>query len=102
VVTVCLDERRELRWRTRLALGGLDGLADQPPGGTPLHGLLDHEREAILELFDAWGEVDRSHRKLAHRGSRLSLVHVSESTVRRVLADHGLIRVLVLAGCPQG
>ena len=70
--------------------GGMDGLVDQAPGGAPLHGLLDHEREAILELFEAWGEVDRSHRKLAHRGSRLSLVHVSESTVRRVLADHGL------------
>lgn len=85
-----LQERRELRWRTRQALGGMDGLVDQAPGGAPLHGLLDHEREAILELFEAWGEVDRSHRKLAHRGSRLSLVHVSESTVRRVLADHGL------------
>jgi transposase InsO family protein len=35
--------------------------------------------------------VDRSHRKLAHRGSRLGLVHVSESSVRRVLAGQGLI-----------
>ena len=86
-----LDERRELRWRTRLEDSGIDGLADQPPGGAPIHGLLDYEREAIIELFEAWGEVDRSHRKLAHRGSRLSLVHVSESTVRRVLADHGLL-----------
>ena len=86
-----LDERRELRWRTRLGLRGPDGLGDQPPGGAPLHGLLEHEREAILELFEAWGEIDRSHRKLAHRGSRLGLVHVSESTVRRVLAGHGLI-----------
>jgi putative transposase len=86
-----LDDRRELRWRTRRDLGGLDGLVDLRPGGTPLHGLLDHEREAILELFEAWGGIDRSHRKLAHRGSRLSLVHVSESTVRRVLADHGLL-----------
>jgi transposase InsO family protein len=42
-------------------------------------------------LFEAWGEVDRSHRKLAHRGSRLNTVHVSESTVRRVLAAEGLV-----------
>ena len=86
-----LDERRELRWRTRMVRGGLDGLVDQSPGGAPLHSLLDYEREAIVELFEAWGEVDRSHRKLAHRGSRLALVHVSESTVRRVLAGHGFV-----------
>ncbi len=43
-----------------------------------------------MELFESWGEIDRSHRKLAHRGSRLDLVHVSESTVRRVLAAEGL------------
>jgi len=41
-------------------------------------------------LFQAWGEIDRSHRKLAHRGSRLDLVHVSESTVLRVLAAEGI------------
>ncbi len=56
-----------------------------------MHGLLDIERAAILDLFEAWGGFDRSHRKLAHRGSRLDVVHVSESTVRRVLADHGLV-----------
>ena len=41
-------------------------------------------------MFTAWGEIDRSHRKLAHRGSRLDLVHVSESTVLRVLAAEGI------------
>jgi putative transposase len=56
-----------------------------------LHGLLGWERSAIVELFEAWGEIDRSHRKLAHRGSRLALVHVSESSVRRVLAAEGLV-----------
>ena len=76
-----------------MAADGIDGLADQPPGGSPLHGLLDYERAAIIELFEGWGGIDRSHRKLAHRGSRLSLVHVSESTVRRVLADHGLVLI---------
>jgi hypothetical protein len=35
--------------------------------------------------------IDRSRRKLAHRGSRLGLVHVSGSTVRRVLGEEGLV-----------
>jgi putative transposase len=55
-----------------------------------VHGLLAWEHAAIVELFEAWGEIDRSHRKLAHRGSRTGLVHVSESTVRRVLGEEGL------------
>ncbi len=54
-----------------------------------MHGLLAWEVEAILALRKAWGEVDRSHRKLAHRGSYLGLVWVSPSSVRRVLAAHG-------------
>ena len=56
-----------------------------------MHGLCPEEVTAILELFEAWGDVDRSHRKLAHRGSYLGLVWVSPSTVRRVLAAHGLV-----------
>jgi transposase InsO family protein len=83
-----LDHVRCSRWQARRTIGEL---ADRAPGGHPLHGLLEHERAAIVALFEAWGEIDRSHRKLAHRGSRLGLVHVSESTVRRVLADEGLI-----------
>ena len=51
-----------------MAADGIDGLADQPPGGSPLHGLLDYERAALIELFEGWGGIDRSHRKLAHRG----------------------------------
>jgi hypothetical protein len=47
--------------------------------------LLAWERRAIVELFDFWGEIDRSHRKLAHLGSRLEKVFVFESTVLRVL-----------------
>ena len=86
-----LDEDRAAAWQRRRNEGGDAGLVDQAPGGGAIHGLLDYEREAIIELFGAWGDVDRSHRKLAHRGSRLSLVHASESTVRRVLAGHGLI-----------
>jgi putative transposase len=88
-----LDHARYHHWVARRAADRLD---DRPPGGHPVHGLLDRERAAIVELFDTWGSVDRSHRKLAHRGSRLDLVHVSESTMRRVLAAEGL----VLAGNP--
>lgn len=55
-----------------------------------MHGLLPGEREAIVAVFEQWGEIDRSHRKLAHRGSYLGLVWVSPSTVKRVLAAQGL------------
>jgi hypothetical protein len=63
-----LAKRRGHRWLVRLARGGL---ADAAPGGSPMHGLLDAEAEEVLALFDEWGEVDWSHRKLAHRGSYL-------------------------------
>lgn len=85
---VGLDHARYHHWVERREG---DQLHDLAPGGHPLHGILDWERAAILDLFDAWGEVDRSHRKLAHRGSRIGLVHVSESTVARVLHAEGLV-----------
>lgn len=66
-------------------------LDDLPPGVNPLHAILEAKQAAVIKLFETWGHIDRSHRKLAHRGSRIGLVHVSESTVRRVLADEGLI-----------
>ena len=50
-----------------------------------MHWLLPTEAAEILALFDEWGEIDRSHRKLAHRGSYLGRVWVSPSSVRRVL-----------------
>ena len=50
-----------------------------------MHGLLAEEAAQILALFDEWGETDRSHRKLAHRGSYLGRVWVSPASVRRVL-----------------
>jgi putative transposase len=84
-----LDHVRVLRWQTRAALDQLD---DRPPGpDVALHALLDHERAAIVKLSEEWGEIDRSHRKLAHRGSRLGVVHVSESTVLRVLTAEGIV-----------
>jgi putative transposase len=81
--TLGLDHTRLLRWRVRAGLGRL---ADAKPGpDVAVHALLDWERDAIVKVAEEWGEVDRSHRKLAHRGSRLGVVHVSESTVLRVL-----------------
>ncbi len=83
-----LDDLRLARWAERAAQGRL---VDAAPGGTPLHGLLAWERAAVVELYDSWGEVDRSHRKLAARGSRIDAVHVSPSTLRRVLSAEGLV-----------
>jgi len=83
-----LDEMRAARWAARRRAGSL---ADRQPGGNPRHAILDCERAAISTLFDAWGEIDRSHRKLAARGSRVDLVHVSASTLRRVLAEEHLV-----------
>ena len=77
-----VPERRAYRWLGRRAGGRL---ADKAPGGSPMHGLLAEEVAQILALFDEWGETDRSHRKLAHRGSYLGRVWVSPSSVRRVL-----------------
>jgi transposase InsO family protein len=74
------------RWRTRLLAHGT--LEDRAPIGEPVHRLLAWEEQAILELIETWGPVDRSHRKLAHRGSYQQLVWVAPSTVRRVAAKH--------------
>jgi putative transposase len=83
-----LDQDRITRWGIRRAVGRLD---DDIAGGTPVHGILPGEREAIIWLHERWGSIDKSHRKLAHRGSRLDLVHVSESTVWRVLRAENLL-----------
>ncbi|MEQ4209462.1 hypothetical protein [Actinopolymorpha sp. B9G3] len=83
-----LDRARVLRWQARAVE---DRLADAKPGlDVPLHALLGWEREAIVKLAEEWAEIDLSHRKLAHRGSRLELVRVSESTVLRVLQAAGM------------
>ena len=89
-----LDRRRAWRWQQRRAAGRLD---DARAGGRPVHGLLSWERDEIVALFDEWGDIDRSHRKLAHRGSYLGRVWVSPSSADRVLAGHGL----ALAGAPR-
>jgi putative transposase len=76
-----VDERAH-RWRARLRETGT--LEDRDPGGGAVHGLLGWEEQAILDLIETWGWVDRSHRKLAHRGSYTGTVFVSPSTVLRV------------------
>jgi putative transposase len=74
------------RWRARLRAHGT--LVDRAPGGNPVHRLLAWEEAAILALIEDWGLIDRSHRKLAHRGSYTGTVFVSPSSVLRVAAKH--------------
>jgi len=81
-----LADVRAHRWRTRLRDTGT--LEDKHPGGGAVHGLLSWEEAEILDLIEEWGQVDRSHRKIAHRGSRLGVVFVSPSTVLRVALKH--------------
>jgi putative transposase len=96
-----VNDRRLSAWQQRRQAGL--PLEDAPPGpAEALHGLLDWERDAIVELFDEWAEIDRSHRKLAHRGSRLDKVFVSESSVLRVLQAENLILPAPAARDPAG
>ena len=83
------SDDRVHRWRARMRQVGT--LVDRAPGGQAVHGLVPAEVEAILAVAERWGPVDRSHRKLAHRGSYTDTVWVSPSTFRRVLAAHGLV-----------
>jgi putative transposase len=80
-----VDERAH-RWRQRLRETGT--LEDGRPGGGAVHGLLVWEEQAILDLIEQWGPVDRSHRKLAYRGSYTATVFVSPSTLLRVALKH--------------
>jgi putative transposase len=81
-----LADVRAHRWRQRLRDTGT--LEDRDPGGGAVHSLLSWEEAEILDLIEQWGPVDRSHRKIAHRGSRLGVVFVSPSTVLRVALKH--------------
>jgi len=65
-------------------------LVDQAPGGRPVHALRPEEIAMILDATERWGAVDRSHRKLAHRGCYGQLVWVWPAMFRRVLITHGL------------
>jgi len=79
-----------LDWQAKAAAGGLDDAPPGPPKGEASHALLDWEIEAIIAIAKSWERIDLSHRKLAHRGSRLGEVFVSESTVLRVLTAAGI------------
>jgi transposase InsO family protein len=81
-----LADVRAHRWRQRLRETG--SLEDGDPGGGAVHGILAWEEQAILDLIETWGWVDRSHRKLAHRGSYTGAVFVSPSTLLRVALKH--------------
>lgn len=77
-----IDRRRVERWQSRRT-----ELADRKPGGVAVNSLLVDEVQQILAVFEEWGERDRSHRRLAHRGSYVGRFWASPSTVRRVLIE---------------
>ncbi len=81
-----VSTRRVQRWITRRHV---HQLVDARPGGS-INALTPGEIEAILGLFDTWGEKDHSHRRLAHRGSYTHTFWASPSTVRRVLHEADL------------
>jgi transposase InsO family protein len=83
-----LSHVRAHRWRAKLRETGT--LEDRAPVGAAVHRILAWEEQAILELIEQWGWVDRSHRKLAHRGSYTGAVFVSPSTLLRVALKHQL------------
>ena len=62
-----VSDDRAHRWRRRLR--DTASLEDRKPGGVALHALRPSEIAEILDICEQWGPVDRSHRKLAHRGS---------------------------------
>ena len=84
-----VSDDRVHRWRARRRERG--DLEDSAPGGAAVHGLLAEEIAEILAVAEEWGPTDRSHRKLAHRGSYEGRVWVAPATFRRVLAAHGLV-----------
>ena len=90
-----VSDDRVRRWRARRR--ELGTLSDLAPGGAAVHGLLGWEIEEILAVAEEWGPTDRSHRKLAHRGSHegrvwvATLVSTEEtSTQVRVVFDQAL------------
>ena len=81
-----ISTRRAQRWITRRHV---KELGDARPGGS-VNALIPQEVSAILGLFEVWGDKDRSHRRLAHRGSYTGTFWACPSTVRRVLHEADL------------
>lgn len=73
-----LDTCRVWRWRRRAAAGG-DGLDDQIVRA-PVHAITPDKEAEIVAVAAEFKDIDRSHRKLAHRGSYQGRVWVSPST----------------------
>jgi putative transposase len=84
-----IEDVRVHRWRARLAETG--SLDDRRPIGDAVHRILSWEEQAILDLIETWGPVDRSHRKLAHRGSYIGMVFVAPSTLLRVALKNRVV-----------
>jgi putative transposase len=80
-----IDPSRVWRWCQRVNDRGEAGLADRLTRA-PVHGLTPHEEAEILAVAADWKDIDRSHRKLAHRGSYEGRVWASPSTFRKVIA----------------
>jgi hypothetical protein len=83
-----VSDDRVHRWRAWRRLSGT--LVDRAPDGIPVYGILPAEIDAILAVTERWGPIDRSHRKLAHRGSSRAWSGWRPD-VRRVLVAHGLV-----------
>lgn len=83
-----LSQRRLERWQHRIVSGV--GLDDHSSGGNPVHGITPAEEAEIVAVFSEWSDIDRSHRKLAYRGSWLNRFWADPSTVRRVLERRDL------------
>ena len=81
-----VETSRVWRWRRR-AREGEHALVDTVTRA-PVHGITPEEETAILAIAEEFKDIDRSHRKLAHRGSYEHRVWVSPSTFRRVLRAH--------------
>ena len=87
-----ISRRRVERWQRRRT-----DLVDRKPGGVAVNSLLTDEVAAILAVFEEWGERDRSHRRLAHRGSYVGRFWASPSTVRQSLIAR--VRSGTIAAC---
>lgn len=85
-----LNPDRYYRWRRRFNNNGLAGLKNHKsnPGSCP-HSLLEEEKQKIIEY--ALENPDVRHRKLAYEMQDKDIVHVSPSSVYRVLKDNNLI-----------
>jgi putative transposase len=89
------------RWQRRYRQQGEAGLVDRrPEPGSVWNRLRPAEQEAILR--EALRQPDRSPRELACHISDHHGFAVSESTVYRILKQHGLVREVKLQGFPAG